>query len=437
MNPVPRIVIIGGGFGGLYATKALRYTRAHVTLIDRRNFHLFQPLLYQVATGTLSPGDIAAPLRSVLHAQRNTTVIKAEVAAIDPAQGSVSLDDGEQLPFDYLIVATGVTHHYFGHDEWAALAPGLKRVDDALEIRSRVLNAFECAERERDPQRRAEWLTFVIVGGGPTGVELAGALGELAHRTLRNDFRQIDPRASQILLLEGTERILPTYDPCLSAQAVTQLGKLGVTVRLSTRVLDIGDGVVTVEAAGQRAQIHAHTILWAAGMQASPLGAALARSAGAQLDRAGRVLVEPDLSIADHPNIFVIGDLAAVRKPSGEPLPGVAPVAMQEGEYVARQIRRQLLGRKAAPFRYFDKGNLAVIGRHAAIAEIGPLRLSGGSAWLIWAVVHIFSLIEFGNRLLVFVEWALNYFTHNGGARLITRSEWAEQPPSPARPPTT
>ncbi|MBI5029358.1 MAG: NAD(P)/FAD-dependent oxidoreductase [Chloroflexi bacterium] len=422
MNEQPHIVIVGGGFGGLYAAKALRFAPVRVTLIDQRNFHLFQPLLYQVATGVLSPGDIASPLRGVLHAQKNISVIKAQVVDIDPVKHCVILQDGDPIEFDYLIVATGITHHYFGHDEWAALAPGLKEVEDAIEIRSRVLNAFENAEREQDWQRCVEWMTFVIVGGGPTGVELAGALGEMTHHTLKNDFSNIDPRLSQIQVLEVAERILPTYHPSSSAKATKQLEKLGVTVRTNTRVTHIVDGVVTVNASGQDEQIHARTILWAAGTRASPLGAVIAQRMNAQLDRAGRVQVERDLSLTNHPNVFVIGDLAVVRKRNGEPLPGVAPVAMQEGQYVARLIKRRLRDKTIPPFKYFDKGDLAVIGRNKAVAEFGPIRLDGIIAWFAWAGVHIFNLIEFDNKVLVLIEWAFNYFTHKRGARLITAS---------------
>lgn len=420
MTEPPHVVIIGGGFGGLYAAKSLRYAPVKVTLIDRRNFHLFQPLLYQVATGVLSPGDIASPLRGVLAAQKNTWVIEADVVDIDPARRKVILRDGE-VGYDFLIVSTGVSHHYFGHDEWSELAPGLKTIEDALEIRSRILNAFECAERERDPERLREWLTFVIVGGGPTGVELAGALGEMAHHTLKHDFKNFDPTRTTIWLLEGTERVLPTYPPALSAAAAKHLADLGVTVRTRAMVTDIEEGIVSLGCDGQDEQIRARTVLWAAGMKASPTSSAVAQRTGAKLDRAGRVLVERDLSVPGYPNIFVIGDLASITDQKGKPLPGVAPVAMQEGHYVARLIWRRLRGKTIRPFRYFNKGDLAVIGRNAAVADLGWTHLNGIIAWLAWVGVHIFYLIGFNNKILVMIQWAFYYFTHKRGARLITQ----------------
>ncbi len=416
-----RVVIIGGGFGGLYAAKALGRAPVQVTLVDRRNFHLFQPLLYQVATGGLSPGDIASPLRAVLNHNKNTQVLAAEVIDIQPDQRKVILRDGE-LTFDSLILATGVSHHYFGHEEWAELAPGLKTIEDATEIRRRVLLAFEAAEREIDPEKRCAWLTFVIVGGGPTGVELAGTLAELAHTTLKNDFRSIDPAKAQILLLEGLERVLPSYPSDLSAKAEQQLVRLKVTVRTKTIVTDIREGMVTVrQGEGEPEQIWVCTILWAAGMKASPLGQVLAQHTGAALDKSGRVMVEPDLSVAGYPHIFVIGDLANFSHQGDKPLPGVAQVAMQEGKYVADLIQNRLKGEAdSTPFRYHDPGSLAVIGRNAAVADLGRWRFSGFIAWFMWVFVHIFYLIEFDNRIIVMFQWAWNYFTRRRGARLIT-----------------
>ena len=412
------VVIIGGGFGGLYAARAWWHAPVNVTLLDKRNFHLFQPLLYQVATGGLSPGDIASPLRAVLHRQKNTRVLTTEVVDIDPQRQKVVLQEGE-IFYDTLIVATGVRHHYFGHEEWAEQAPGLKTVEEALDIRRRILLAFESAELEADADMRRAWMTFVVVGGGPTGVELAGSLGELANNTLKNDFRSINPAEARIELIEGTDRILPAYAPELSASAQRALERLGVKVRTRTLTTDIQNHAVTIRKDDQLEKIPARTILWAAGIQASRLGQVLAQRAGAALDRAGRVVVAPDLTLSGHPNIFVIGDLANVRQ-EGKPLPGVAPVAMQQGRYVAKEIPGRLQGRHQPPFRYRDKGSLAVIGRNAAVAEFGALRLHGFPAWVIWIFVHIMYLVEFDNKLLVLVQWAWNYFTRNRGARLIT-----------------
>ena len=400
--------------------KALGRAPVSVTLVDRRNFHLFQPLLYQVATGGLSPGEIASPLRVVLRKNRNTEVLLGEVIDLDIANRRVILRDGE-IPFDTLIVATGATHHYFGNDQWEAVAPGLKTIENATEIRSRLLLAFERAEREGNPAARRAWLNFVIVGAGPTGVELAGALGEIANDTLRRDFRHIDPREAAILLVEGEPRVLPTFPPDLSAKAERQLLALGVRSLASARVPAIDADGVTVSLNGSEQRIAAHTVLWAAGVRASRLGKVLAERAGAQLDRAGRVIVEPDLSIPGDPAIFVIGDLATFTHQGGKPLPGVAPVAMQQGRYVARLIQRRLAGReKPAAFHYFNKGNLATIGRNRAVAEFGKLHVSGFPAWFTWVFVHLMYLVEFDNRLLVFTEWVYNYFTRNRGARLIT-----------------
>jgi NADH dehydrogenase len=415
-----RVVIIGGGFGGLYVAKALGRALVSVTLVDRRNFHLFQPLLYQVATGGLSPGEIASPLRVVLRNNRNTEVLLGEVIDLDVANHRVILRDGE-IPFDTLIVATGATHHYFGNDQWEAVAPGLKTIENATEIRSRLLMAFERAEREEDPAERRAWLNFVIVGAGPTGVELAGALGEIANDTLRRDFRHIDPREAAILLVEGEPRVLPTFPPDLSAKAERQLIALGVRSLTSARVTAIDADGVTVSLNGCEERIATHTVLWAAGVRASRLGKVLGERAGAPLDRAGRVIVEPDLRIPGNPGIFVIGDLATFTHQGGKPLPGVAPVAMQQGRYVARLIQCRLAGReKPAAFHYFNKGNLATVGRNRAVAEFGKLHISGFPAWFTWVFVHLMYLVEFDNRLLVFTEWVYNYVTRNRGARLIT-----------------
>jgi len=417
---VHRVVIVGGGFGGLYAAKRLGKAPLALTVIDRRNFHLFQPLLYQVATGGLSPGEIASPLRVVLRGHRNTEVLLGEVVDVDVVNHRVIMADGVR-PYDDLVIATGATHHYFGHDEWEALAPGLKTVEDATEIRRRILLAFEEAEREPDAARRQAWLTFVIAGGGPTGVELAGALGEIANDTLRHDFYHIDPAESRILLIEGEDRVLPTFAPDLSHKAERQLIALGVRSRVSARVTGIDAEGVTVLAGGKTERIAARTVLWAAGVRASGLGRKLAERTGAPLDRAGRVLVAPDLSVPGHPEIHVIGDLAALTQ-DGKPLPGVAPVAMQQGRYVADLITGKLRGRPIRPFRYFNKGNLATIGRNRAVAEFGRLHVSGFPAWFLWVFVHLMYLVEFENRLLVFVEWVYNYVTRNRGARLITNN---------------
>jgi len=414
-----RVAIVGGGFGGLYAAKALGKAPVELTLVDRRNFHLFQPLLYQVATGGLSPGEIASPLRAVLRRHRNTEVLLAEAVDFDVAGRRVILKDGA-VPYDDLIVASGATHSYFGHDDWHTLAPGLKTIEDATEIRGRVLAAFEHAERETDPERRHEWLTFVIVGGGATGVELAGALGEIANDTLRHDFRHINPAESLILLVEGEDRVLPSFPPDLSRKAAAQLEDLKVTLRLNARVTAIDCAGVAIESEGAAERVPARTVLWAAGVRASTLGKKLAERTGVALDRAGRVLVEPDLSLPGHPEIHVIGDLASFTHQGGKPLPGVAPVAMQQGRYVANLIRTKLRGGNMKPFRYFDKGNLATVGRNKAVADFGFAHVAGFPAWFLWVFVHLMYLVEFENRMLVFVEWVYNYITRNRGARLIT-----------------
>ena len=417
--PLHRVVIIGGGFGGLSVARRLRGAPVQITLIDRRNFHLFQPLLYQVAVGALSPANIAVPLRAILKRQRNAHVLLGEATDIDVIHRRVMLSDGG-VEYDTLIVAAGARHHYFGNDQFESLAPGLKTVEDATEIRRRILLAFEAAERESDPVRQQALLTFVIVGAGPTGVELAGAIGELAHHTLRDNFRNVNPADARILLLEGADRVLPPYVPELSEKAAKALERLRVTVRTGTVVTDIQPGCVTVRTKGHDETIPTHTVLWAAGVLASPLGRVLADATGATLDRAGRVLVEPDLTLPGHPEIFVIGDLATINDASGKPVPGIAPVAMQQGRYVADLIRVRLRGETLPPFAYRDRGSMATIGRAAAVVDLGWVRFSGFFAWLTWLFVHLMYLIEFGNRVLVLMQWAWNYFTRNRSARLIT-----------------
>ncbi len=428
-----RVVIIGGGFGGLYCAQALRRAPVQLTLLDRRNFHLFQPLLYQVATGGLSPGEIAEPLRTVLRRQHNARVLLGDVVDIDVMRRRVVLSDGV-VDYDLLVVAAGATHHYFGHDEWAKWAPGLKRIEDATEIRSRIFLAFESAEREPDPQRRHAWLTFVIVGAGPTGVELAGALSEIANDTLKNDFRSIHPPDAQILLLEAAPRVLPPYPPSLSEKAKRSLERLGVTVRLNTAVSRVEPDGVAIRNGDHEEHIPSRTVLWAAGVQASPLAALLARATGASIDRNGRVLVERDLSLPGHPEIFAIGDMVHFEQ-DGAMLPGIAPVAMSEGRYVANQIARRLANKPLKPYRYFAKGQLAVIGRSAGVADIRGIHFSGFLAWLTWLFVHLLYLVEFENRLLVLVQWAWNYLTFNRGARLITGDNWLPLPISSAEQP--
>jgi NADH dehydrogenase len=414
-----KVVIIGGGFGGLTLARSLKNAPVDVTLLDRVNYHLFQPLLYQVATGSLSPANIAAPLRQVLRKQRNTTVLLAEATDIDVQNRYVILKDGK-VPYDTLVVASGSSHQYFGHDQWEKSAPGLKTVEDATDMRSRILLAFEAAERESDPENRRAWLTFVIVGGGPTGVELAGALGEIANDTLRHDFRDIDPSTSQIILVEGTERILPTYPPSLSEAARKMVERLGVTVRTGAFVTDVQPESVSIRAGDRTEKIETRTILWAAGVLASPLGRALAKEAGAPIDRAGRIIVQPDTTVPGHPEIFVIGDLANFSHQGGKPLPGVAQPAIQQGRYVAKVIRNRLKNQSTEPFHYTDMGNLAVIGRGAAVADLVRFRLAGWPAWLIWIFVHLMNNVQFQNRLLVFWQWAWLYLSYDRSARLIT-----------------
>jgi NADH dehydrogenase len=407
----PRVVIIGGGFGGLYAARALKRDAVDVLVLDRTNHHLFQPLLYQVATATLAPTDITAPIRWLLRKQENAQVLMEEVVRIDVEQRLVATAEGGEHAYDYLIVAAGARHAYFDHPEWETLAPGLKSVDDAIELRRRILTAFERAEATEDPEERAAWLTFVVVGGGPTGTELAGMLPTIARRALRRDFRRIDPASTRVILVEGGRKILSTYPDALSEHARRDLANLGVDVRTETLVSEIGPHHVV--AGGER--IHAHTILWAAGNAASPLGRELHTS----LDRSGRVPVNPDLSIPGHPELFVIGDLAATTT-DGKPVPGVAPAAMQMGALAAKNIRRDLEQRERVPFRYRNRGDLATIGRYRAIADFGRFQVTGSLAWWFWLFLHIMYLAGFRNRVSVLVEWAYSYFTYERGARLIT-----------------
>jgi NADH dehydrogenase len=405
------VAILGGGFAGLYAARGLRDAPVTVTLVDRRNHHLFQPMLYQVATAALNPADIASPIRSVLRKQKNTEVLLAEASAVDVTARRVTFADGASLTYDYLIVATGARHSYFGNDAWEPLAPGLKSLEDALEIRRRVLVAFERAERETDTVRRHAYLTFVVVGGGPTGVEMAGAVAEIRRYALRRDFRHIDPREATVLLLEGGPRLLPSYPPNLSDEAKRHLRRLGVEVRTETMVTDIRPGLVT--AAGWT--IPTRTVIWAAGNTASPL----LKTLGTPLDGPGRAIVEPDCTIPGHPEVFVLGDAAAFTQ-EGELVPGIAPVAIQMGQYVARTIEGDLAGHPRRSFRYWDKGQLAVIGRGRAVADIWKLHFGGFLAWVIWIFVHVAFLIGFRNRVLVLLQWAWSYFTYSRGARLIT-----------------
>jgi NADH dehydrogenase len=444
-DPRHRVLIVGGGFGGLYAAKELgRDERVEVTLVDRRNHYLFSPLLYQVATGAVSPGDIAQPLRSILRRQRNTTVLLGEAVDVDPERRVVTLSDGGPIGYDTLIVAAGARFSYFGHDDWAKDAPGLKSLDDATEIRRRILIAFEAAEREHDPALRAAWLTFVIVGGGPTGVELAGALGEIARDTVRRDFRSIDTADARILLVEAMDRVLPTYPADRSASARRQLERLGATVRTGTRVVGLNDHSVSVEmAGGAREDIPARTVLWAAGILVSPFVEAVAKATGAPADRNGRILVGPDLTVPGHPEIFAIGDAAVQPWKRDRPVPGVAQGGIQGGRHAARTIRRRLSGEATPPFRYSNKGDVAVIGRLAGVTDIpwlGPFgRQSGFFAWSLWLLIHIVYLIGFANRVVVTVRWAWSFLTHGRGSRLITGTPLlppiAEPEPPAARPP--
>lgn len=419
MSSVPKVLILGGGFGGLQAARALARAPVEVVLVDRRNHHLFQPLLYQVATATLSPGDIASPIRWILRRQRNVRVLMGEAARIDVAARIVHLTDGERLHYDFLIVATGASHAYFGHDEWARFAPGLKSLDDALEIRRRMLLAFEQAERETQAERLTALLTFVIVGGGPTGVELAGTLAEMARRTLREEFRAIDTSRTRIVLVEAGPTILASFPEDLRDQARAALLKLGVDVVERT-------AVTAIDAAGVQlatGRLPAHTVIWAAGVAASPVVATL----GAPLDRAGRAVVNPDLSIPSHPEVFVLGDAASFTHHAGRPLPGVAQVAMQGASLAAQNIQRRLRGEATMPFRYRDRGSMAIVGRGSAIVDLGWATFAGAPAWFAWLFLHIVMLIGFRNRLSVLVQWAIAFITRQRSIRLITGPDEREE----------
>jgi NADH:ubiquinone reductase (H+-translocating) len=445
-QPAHRVTIIGGGFGGLYAARRLgKDPRIDLTMVDRRNHHVFQPLLYQVATGALAPGEIAQPLRSILRRNANTTVLLGEAIGLDPERREVELSDGGPIPYDTLVVATGARHSYFGHDEWARFAPGLKSIDDATEIRRRILIAFEAAEREHVPERRREWMTFVVVGGGPTGVELAGALGEIANDTLKRDFRSINSPDARIILVEALDWILPTYPAGRSASAKRQLRRLGVDVRNRTRVTNITEHEVVVEAAAggsgepSPTTIPARTVLWAAGVQASSFAKAVAAATGAETDRAGRIKVGEDLAIPGHPEIFVIGDAAVQPWKPDRPVPGVAQGGIQAGKYVAEAIVERLDGTTPKPFRFRDRGDVAVIGRLSGVTNIGwlgPFGKTGGFvAWLLWLGIHLTYLIGFANRIVVLTRWALTFVTHGRGSRLITGQPLLpdiEQPEPPA-----
>jgi NADH:ubiquinone reductase (H+-translocating) len=413
-----RVVVVGGGFGGLYTISGLRRAPVEITLVDRRNFHLFQPLLYQVSTGGLSPADIASPLRHIFKKQRNVTVILGEATDVDPERKLLRLTDRE-LPFDSLVLAPGVVNHYFGQDQWAGTAPGLKTLEDAVEIRHRILESFEAAELEADAARRAALMTFVVVGAGPTGVELAGAIGELAHHTLRGEFRRIDPTTARVLLVDGADRVLPGFPELLSARAARSLKRLRVEVRTGTRVVRIDADGLDLERNGATERITTRTVLWGAGVAAPPLARALQAATGCELDRMGRVRVGPDLAIPGHPDIYVIGDMAHVEV-KGKPLPCIAPPAVQGGKHVAKLIRARLQGRAERPaFRYFDKGSLATIGRSAAVAEFRGLKFWGFPAWMLWLVVHIVYLIGFENRAIVMFQWINMYIMKKRGARII------------------
>jgi NADH dehydrogenase len=417
-----RVAVVGGGFGGLQAVRGLRRAPVEVTLIDRRNFHLFQPLLYQVATGALTAGEIASPLRGILKRQANASVVLGEVTGFDLERRRVLLEESA-IDYDTLVVAAGAENAYFGHDEWRTLAPGLKTVEDALAIRSRILGAFEAAELEPDPDLRRSWLTFVVVGGGPTGVELAGQIAEIARNTLRRDFRNIDPRAARIVLVEAAPRVLTDFPARLSARAASALEGLGVTPALDRIVVDVDPAAVTVETpGGERERIATHTAVWAAGVRAAGLARRLAEASGATVDRAGRVAVGPDLTVPGYPEVFAIGDMVHVLDAEGRELslPGVAPAAMQEGRYAAKAIRKRLAGRERRAFHYVDKGNVATIGRLRAVIDLRGVRLSGVIAWLGYLFVHLFYLVGLQNRVLVLIRWTVSFLTRGRGARLIT-----------------
>jgi NADH:ubiquinone reductase (H+-translocating) len=416
-----RVLILGGGFGGLYAAQELKHAPVDVTLLDRRNFHLFQPLLYQVATGSLSPGEIAAPLRSVLSKQKNTRVLLGEAVDIDPSRKQVLLKDGSAVEYDWLIVATGSQSAYFGHDDWREWAPSLKSVEEATMIRHKILLAFEAAERTQDPEERKAWLTFVIVGAGATGVELGGALGEIANQTLKNDFRSIRPQDARILVVDTATRVLSSYPEDLSRKAEKSLLKLGVRVRGGVMVTEIDAEGVTLKTKSGSERVPTRTVIWAAGVTPSEFGRQLVKRTEAETDKGGRIKVKPDLTIPNYPDIFVVGDLAFSTKPDGKPLPGVAQVAMQGGAYAAKTITKRVQGKQQdKPFHYFDKGDIAVIGRAAAVANVFGIHLSGLIAWLVWLFIHLMYLVRFQSRIVVFVQWGFEYLTFSRGARLIT-----------------
>jgi NADH:ubiquinone reductase (H+-translocating) len=431
-SPRPKVVVVGGGFGGLQATMKLARMPVDVTLVDRRNFHLFQPLTYQVATGALSPGEVCYPLRTIFKRRRNVEVLLGEVTGFDLGARCVHVTPGAgdagpmDLPYDTLLVAGGSSYSYFGHEEWAGVAPEVKSLESALATRARILSAFEAAELETDVERRRAWLTFAVVGAGPTGVEMAGQIAELARDTMRRDFRAIDPRECRVLLVEASDRVLTSFPPSLSHKAERSLERLGATPLLHRTVVDMDEHTVTVQAPdGATEQVPARTVIWAAGVNASSLAGRLAELSGAEVDRAGRIAVEPDLSLPGHPEVLALGDMVRVRNAAGEieVLPGVAPVAMQQGRYAAKLVRGRLRGRDVGPFRYRDKGNLATIGRAAAVADLHWIRLSGFIAWVTWLVIHLWYLIGFQNRLLVMIRWGFSFITRGRGARLITHME--------------
>jgi NADH dehydrogenase len=431
-----RVVVVGGGFGGLQAVQKLRRAPVEVTLIDRRNFHLFQPLTYQVATGALSPGEIAYPLRAIFTRNKNVRVLMAEVSGFDLAERQVHLQSvagvpvPDALPYDSLILAGGSRYSYFGHDEWSEHAAEVKSLESAILVRGRLLAAFEAAEADPDPDDQPAWLTFVVVGGGPTGVEMAGQIGELSRDTLRGDFRRIDSRRGRILLVETADRLLTSFPASLSAKARRSLERKGVTPMLNATVVDVESDSVTIEhKGGERERVATRTVIWAAGVTASKLATTLGELTGAELDRAGRVAVESDLTLSGHPEVIALGDMVRVKDGAGDAItyPGVAPVAMQQGRHAAKVIRARLQGQTPPPFRYHDKGNLATIGRGSAVADIKGIRLSGFMAWVTWLFVHLFYLIGFSNRIVVFFNWSVSFFTHGRGARLIT-SQATEDP---------
>jgi NADH:ubiquinone reductase (H+-translocating) len=426
-----RVAVVGGGFGGLQAALRLRRAPVEITLIDRRNFHLFQPLTYQVATGALSASEVAYPLRAIFKSDRNVRVLLAEVSGFDLDRRRLEIkpvagdEPAQTLSYDTLIVAGGSSYSYFGHDDWAAVAPEVKSLESALDVRRRILSAFEAAETEADPARRSGWLAFVIVGAGPTGVEMAGQIAEMARNTLRRDFRTVDPEAARVLLVEAADRVLTAFPPSLSVKATGSLERLGVTPLVNRTVVGIDAEAVTVERPGGEERLPARTVIWAAGVTASGLAAQLASLSGASLDRAGRVTVRPDLSLPGYPEAFALGDMVRVSGRDGRPveLPGVAPVAIQQGKYVAKVVTDRLAGRPTSPFRYHDRGNLATIGRASAVADLRGIRLSGFLAWLVWLFVHLWYLVGFQNRLVVFIRWLFSFITRGRAARLITATE--------------